>query len=114
MEENLIELLQTLGYKAYRQGSIPENQAYPDTFFTFWNNETIEHSAFDNDTSIITYDYDVNVYSTDISVCVDLLEQARTLLKQNNWIITVISNDMASDEITHVGKGMRVLFLRQL
>lgn len=113
MEEELINLLETLGYTAYRQGSIPKNQTYPDTFFTFWNNETIEHTAFDNNTSSITYDYDVNVYSTDMELCINLLEQARELLKANNWIIDTISYDMSSDEITHVGKGMRVLFLRQ-
>lgn len=114
MDENLINLLESFGYPVMRQGSLPEDQAYPDTFFTFWNSEEIEHSAYDNDTSNINYNFDVNIYSTDIDLCISLLEQARTLLKANNWIIGTRGYDLASDEITHVGKGMQVYFLEQL
>lgn len=111
MDEILIELLESFGYPIYRQGSLTE--AYPDTFFTFWNSEEVEHSAYDNNTSNITHNFDVNVYSTDIDVCIGLLEQARQLLKVNNWIIGIRGYDIASDEITHVGKGMQVYFLEQ-
>ena len=38
MEDNLIELLATFGYPVLRQGSLAENEQYPPTFFTFWNN----------------------------------------------------------------------------
>lgn len=120
MDEVLINILENIeipdgvSYKAYRQGSIPEEMEYPDTFFTFWNNNTVEHSAYDNNTTIEQYDFDVYVYSTDIDLCINLLSKARKMLKDNGWIIDTISFDAYSDEITHVGKGMRVLFLKQV
>lgn len=122
IDEDLIGLLQsiedivdneTITYKAYRQGSIPQDQTYPNTFFTFWLNNEIEHSAYDNDTSNVTYDYDVYIYSTDIDKCLDLLDRARRKLKDNGWIIIVRSFDAFSDEITHVGTGMQVCYLKQ-
>lgn len=114
IDENLIELLGTFGYPVLRQGSMTYDQKYPDTFFTFWNNIQVEHSAYDNNTSNITYDFDVNVYSNDTEKVFELLESARNLLKSNNWIIEEMGYDVASDEITHIGKGMRVIYLHQL
>lgn len=114
MDEFLIDLLETFKYPVIRQGSMPPEQIYPDTFFTFWNNNHEEHSAYDNDTSNTIFDFDVNVYSCDTDKVFELLESARTLLKQNGWIITRMGYDVASDEITHIGKGMEVTFLQQL
>lgn len=112
MEDTLIELLSTLKYPVIRQGSLAPDEAYPDTFFTFWNNDETEHSAYDNDTVNVDYDFDVNVYSTNPDTAYQLLSQARKLLKENGWIIATRGYDVASDEITHIGRGMEILFLK--
>ena len=48
MEDKLIELLESLGYPVYRQGSFTEGQEYPRSFFTFWNPESPDHSHYDD------------------------------------------------------------------
>lgn len=111
IEDTLINLLGTFNVPVIRQGSLAPDQAYPDTFFTFWNNDESEHSAYDNETANVDYDFDVNVYSTDPATAYSLLGQARELLKQNGWIIATRGYDVSSDEITHVGRGMEVLYL---
>ena len=40
-----------------------------------------------------------------------LLKQARNLLKVNGWIPVQMGYDIASDEITHTGRGMTVTYL---
>lgn len=112
MEDILIELLSTLKYPVIRQGSLAPDETYPDTFFTFWNNDETEHSAYDNDTVNVDYDFDVNVYSTNPDTAYQLLSQARKLLKENGWIIATRGYDVASDEITHIGRGMEILYLK--
>lgn len=112
MEDSLIEILSTLKYPIIRQGSLAPDEVYPDTFFTFWNNDETEHSAYDNDTVNVDYDFDVNVYSTNPNTAYELLSQARKLLKENGWIIATRGYDVASDEITHIGRGMEILFLK--
>lgn len=113
MEDNLIELLETFGYPVFRQGSLGASEAYPDTFFTFWNNDETEHSAYDNETFNVDYDYDVNVYSTSPVKAYDLLAQARNLLKESGWIMPSRGYDVQSDEVTHVGRGMEVTYLKK-
>ena len=42
LKEKLIEILETMGYPAYLQGSMSEYDEYPESFFTFWNFDTEE------------------------------------------------------------------------
>ncbi len=111
MEDKLIELLTTFGFPVRRQGSLSSNENYPDTFFTFWNNNESEHSAYDNETFNAEHDFDVNCYSTDPTKAYDLLRQARILLKNNGFVIASRGHDVASDEDSHIGRGMNVLIL---
>ena len=111
MEDALIALLQTFGYPVRRQGSLAENEAYPDTFFTFWNTSEDGESFYDNDAASVSYDYYVNVYSTNPSTVYSLLESARELLRGSGWITVQRGFDIASDEPTHTGRGMEVEYL---
>lgn len=114
MTDILIQMLESFGFPVMRQGSLPSGQAYPDTFFTFWNSEEDGHSFYDNDTAAVVYDYNVNVYSTDPAEAYSLLEAARKLLKENGWIISTRGYDVPSDEITHFGRGMDVEYLKYM
>lgn len=111
VEDTLIEILESFSLPVIRQGSLPPDEAYPPAFITFWNNETIEHSAYDNETTSITYDYDVNVYASDPEVTYSQLRQIGAALKAQGWIITDFGFDIASDEITHTGRGMQAVYL---
>lgn len=111
MEDNLIELLKTFGFPVIRQGSLAPDQSYPNTFFTFWNTDEVEHSAYNNSTASVVYSFDVNVYSTNANTAYQTLKAARALLKSNGWVTPSRAYDVHSDEITHVGRGMEVEFL---
>lgn len=111
MEDKLIEILETLGYPVIRQGSLAPDKEYPDNFFTFWNNDSPDHSHYDNAEYGTEWDFDVNFYSTDPEKTYKILADARIKLKQNRWIIPGKGYDVASDEVTHTGRGMRALYL---
>lgn len=112
MTDALIEILESFGYPVYRQGSIGENEPYPPTFITFWNNTEEGHSFYDNETVNVEYDFDVNVYSNNPNTPYSLINQIRQAVKQNGWIIETRGYDAASDEQTHIGRGMRILYLK--
>ena len=112
MEDKLIELLSSLKYPVIRQGSLAPDEKYPDTFFTCWNNSDYDHSNYDNKTFLSEESFDVNVYSTSADTVYSLQREAQALLKQNKFIIAQRGYDIASDEITHVGRGMEVIYLK--
>ena len=114
MEDRLIELLESFGYPVIRQGSLTEEDPYPDNFFTFWNNGSSDESHYDNEVVSLVYDYDVNFYSNSPESTYNTLRAAIKLLKSEGWIISGDGYDVASDEITHTGRGVNVLYLKQL
>jgi hypothetical protein len=114
MEDNLTELLESFGYPVFRQGSLAENEPYPSTFFTFWNNGEWTASSYDNRTKFVSHDFDVNVYADDPTKVYELLRQACTLLKNNGYGIPDRGHDLASDVQTHTGRGMNVTYLQRI
>ena len=112
MIDNLIELLSSFKYPVIRQGSLAPNEAYPDTFFTFWNSDESGHSFYDNDAVNVDWIFQVNVYSTDPDLTYSLLAEARALLKSAGYTISQRGYDVTSDEITHTGRGMVVMYLK--
>lgn len=112
MEDVLIELLSSLGYEVYRQGSFAEGDQYPDSFFTFWQNDSADHAYYNNNDYGTGWRFDVNFYSIDPEKTYEAIAQARTLLKQNSWIVPSKGYDVHSDEPTHTGRGIQVQFLQ--
>ena len=111
MEDLLIHMLEEFGYPVFRQGSLSENDEYPDHFFTFWNNESSDGSHYDNDAASTVWDFDVNFYSINPSLTYSKLDEARSKLKAAKFIISGKGYDVASDESTHTGRGINALFL---
>ena len=112
MEDKLIELLEELDLPVFRQGSMNENDVYPESFFTFWNPDSTDHAHYNNNEYGIRWEYDVNFYSTDPQKTYDVLEQARVKLKVNGWIVSGRGFDIDSDVDTHTGRQFRAYFLQ--
>lgn len=113
MKDALIALLETFKYPVRLQGSLAEDEAYPESFFTFWNNDSDDHHHYDNDTTGWVWDFDVNFYSTSPALVNSVLLEARTLLKANGWIVFGKGHDVDTDEPTHTGRSINVLYIER-
>ncbi len=113
MEDLLIETLEKLGYPVRRQGSLGTDEAYPDHFFTFWNNATDSTSYYDNEEHGIEWDFDVNFYSINPDFTYQKLNEAIKALKTVGFIISGRGYDVGSDEPTHTGRGCNAVFLEK-
>lgn len=114
MKDLLISTISSLGYPIIQQGSLGQNEAYPESFFTFWNNYSDGAGYYDNAEHSIIWDFDLNFYSTNPHLVNTKLLEAKALLKQAGFIVNGKGYDVASDEITHIGRGINVLKLEQL
>lgn len=109
MEDRLIELLDTFGYPVRRQGSMPAE--YPDAFFTFWQTESPDHAYYDNVSYGTSWSFNVFFYATDSALVYTTIENIRTLLKADGWVVASRGYDVDSTEPTHVGRAIEVSFL---
>lgn len=96
-----------------QQGSMAPDDAYPDSFFTFWNNDTNDDAFFDNNNTDVIWNFDLNYYSTDPALVNSVLLEAKQLLKSVGFIPDGSGHDVLSDEPTHTGRGMNLLFIER-
>ncbi len=96
------------------QGSLSMNEEYPAAFFTFWNNSTNDDAFFDNTETETIWNFDLNYYSNDPASVNSVLLQAKQLLKSVGFIPDGSGHDVMSDEPTHTGRGMTLLFIEKV
>lgn len=113
MLDLLIETLGTLGYPVRKQGSLLPNEAYPENFFTFWNDSADGQSFYSNTEESIAWAYSVNFYSVDPVKVNSKLLAAKQLLKAAGFTVTGAGHDVMSDEPTHTGRGITVYYLEK-
>lgn len=103
IKNDLVVLLETLGYPVFLQGSLNPDEQYPDSFFTFWNFDTPETAFYDDDANRAVWGFWIYFYSVDPVLVEQISEQARQLLKQNGYILQGKPNDVSVDRPTHTG-----------
>jgi hypothetical protein len=112
IEDLLIETLESFGYPVRLQGSLLEDEPYPDNFFTFWNNNSTSQAFYDNDENAIVYSYSVNFYSIEPNKCYEMVRNAKKELKKKGFILTGDGYSVTSDEPTHDGRGISAEYLK--
>ena len=96
-----------------RQGSLGEDEAYPDSFFTFWCIETPGAAFYDNAPTVHIWRYTVYFYSTDPSLVNSVPITAAEALRAAGWIVDGKGYDVPSDEITHTGRAFEAVFVER-
>jgi len=111
MVHELYELLLTLKYPVFRQGTFSEEEDYPESFFTFWNNDSYDGSHYDNEAVRWTWSFDVAFYSSDPTKIQDAIDDAMKELKKNGWTVSGRGRDLPSGKESHTGRGFSAYFI---
>lgn len=93
----------------YLQGTFDENEAYPDTFVTYWTNYTDDNKHFDDNVVSIDWNFSVMVYSTNPTTLSTTADAIRTALKAAGFIPQGRGNDLMCDKPTHTGWAMEFI-----
>lgn len=110
----LYDTLAGFGYPVYLQGSMADNEPYPASFYTYYNNDTGGLTYYDNAEKSIVWDFDVNAYSANPDTAQSMLLQARDALRALGFICPGKGYDIISDEPTHTGRGMNATYIERV
>lgn len=113
MRELLIQLLLSFRYGVYLQGSMDQEEEYPDSFFTFWNPDNYDGSHYNNKAVEWVWVFEVNFYSNNPALVESELLRAKQLLTENGFVISGKGHDSPSDEPTHTGRGFTALIVER-
>ena len=103
MVSNLVALLESLKYPVFLQGTLNPDEPYPDSFFTFWNQENDDDSFYSGKPLRAIWTFFIYFYSADPQLVETVSESARQLLKANGYIVQGKPSGIYSDKSTHTG-----------
>ena len=112
MKQKLIELLESLGYEAFLQGSFTSEADYPESFFTFWNTDT-ENYYISNKKVETSWYFWINFYSTDPNLVETVTSKTAELLRKNNWIVDGEGKDIQTDSPNYSARELEVIYIQK-
>ena len=113
MWAKLEEVFEKLGLEYSRQGSYSDESEYPESFFTFWNDETPERAFYDNEAIQAVWHWTVNYYTNDPATIYSKMDEFIELAKGAGFIIDGKARDVASDRPDYPGRSVRVIYLEK-
>lgn len=113
MVDLLTGTLEMLGYPVRLQGSFKPEESYPDHFFTFWNDSSDGSGFYENDESAVIWQYSLNFYSIDPLEVESKLLEAKKALKAVGFTVSGSGYSVMSDEPTHTGRGITILYRQE-
>lgn len=113
MKRLLISTLEKPGYPVRLQGSIADDEAYPETFITYFILDSEDRSHYDNDTDSWGWYIQVCVYSTNPLLVDSIPRELLKLMKAAGFIPQGRGHDMLSDEPPHTGWIQHYYFIEK-
>lgn len=114
VKDKLISLIEPLGFVAgetiFLQGTLGQDEAYPSSFFTFFNSETEEMYA-DNVVYQSIWYIELNYYSNDPTSVNTMFDTLKPILVANGFQVQGKGFDVPSDEPSHTGRGINITYI---
>ena len=107
MKEELITILEATGYPASLQGSMGEDEEYPESFWTFWNFDTPE-VYYDNSPINAMWGFWIFFYSSNPALVESEAGAAIARLRAAGWTVAGRGEDAASDQPSHTGRRLTI------
>ena len=118
MKQKLINALVGCGFvegkTLFLHGTLKPDEAYPETFVTFWVDSTDDGAHFDNKTNSVAWAFSVILYSANPATVNTKPNEIRAALKAAGFIPQGKGSDAPSDEPTHTGWAMDFIAIEYL
>ena len=111
MKDKLISVLEKYGYPVILQGSMAEDEQYPESFITFQTTGSYEQGFYDGNAYGTQWQFAVIFYTSRPELLSTMPMQIYTDLKAAGWIPQGKGHDILSDEPTHTGWVNEYYFL---
>lgn len=107
MKQQLFNALNTIcPNNVFLQGTLDSNEAYPESFITYWTNYTADRAHYDDDVHSVDWQFSVIFYSSDPLLVETTPLQIRTALKALGYIPQGKGSDVMADNPAYTGWAM--------
>lgn len=111
MKDLLIKTLCGFGYDVILQGSMADDEPYPESFITFFTDGSTEQDFFDGVPHGVQWRYSVIFYTSNPELMSTVPMEIYRALKAAGFVPQGRGHDIPSDEPTHTGWVNEYLYL---
>lgn len=114
MKQKIVSWLEeAFSFPVFLQGSMSQEEEYPQSFFTFWNFMS-ENKYYDNIPTGKIYGFWIYFYSDDPETMERVTKEAEQLFRSHGVIIGESWTDTKSDTETHQGEMMEIFIMESI
>lgn len=113
-KDNLKEVLDGFGFKSWLMHTMPEDEVYPDSFFTYLSIDAPFEAHYDNAPHAVAWTFWIGFYSNDPDQVDSIPLELANRLRAAGWVVPGLGEDVQTDEPSHTGKRLTAYFVEKL
>lgn len=115
VKAELIMIFQEMGYPySWLMHTMPRNQEYPDSFFTFMVIDAPFTAQYDNKPNAVVWAFWIGFYSNDRLKVEAVPKELAKRLRAAGWVVPGLGEDVPSDEPTHTGWRITAYYVQEI
>ena len=113
-KDRLKEVLDSFGFDSWLMHTMPEDEAYPDSFFTYLSIDAPFTAHYDNAPHAVVWAFWIGFYSNDSERVASVPLELAKRLRAAGWTVPGLGEDVQSDEPDWTGKRLTAYFVENL
>lgn len=114
VKDNLKEVLDSFGLKSWLMHTMPHDEAYPESFFTYLSIDAPFSAHYDNAPHAVVWAFWIGFYSKDPDQVDNVPLELAKRLREAGWTVPGLGEDVQSDEPEWTGKRLTAYFVEKL
>lgn len=110
-KSELIKVFDSMGYPYWLMHTMPKNQKYPESFFTFLSIDAPFVAHYDNRPHAVSWAFWVGFYSSNPALVDSIPVELTKRLRAAGWVVDGLGEDVQSDEPTHTGRRITAYYI---
>lgn len=111
VKAELINIFSGMGFPCWLMHTMPADEKYPESFFTFLCTDAPFQAHYDNKPSAIVWTFWIGFYSSNPESVRTVPNALAARLRAAGWIVDSPGVDVESDEPTHTGRRITAVYV---
>lgn len=112
--DELIKIFDGFGFPSWLMHTMPAEEVYPESFFTFMDIDSPFAAHYDNGPHVVVWSFWIGFYSSNPALMQSVpMELARRLMAAG-WVMEGLGEAVKSDEPTHTGRRFTAHFIQRV
>lgn len=108
VKKELFKIFEELGFPFWLMHQMPDDVAYPNSFFTYLTTDAPYTEYFDNIPLFVSWTFMVGIYTDNPAIMDETIKELVKKLRAAGWTIEGPGEDVQSDEQTHIGRRLTI------